>query len=146
MLCEKRMQMLPNLPITVRRVCKNPAERGEQILVQHGPITVHRESPGRRSAPQVRNLTVDHHQQPMGGEQQAELEEHLDLKGPSPHAASAEDPEMWRASCPLRTSLNAAQYTPAKRNQQAIESESRIATDLCNYWQKLPYVIARKMR
>jgi hypothetical protein len=29
----------------------------------------------RRSAPQVRNLTADHHQQPIGGEQQAKAQE-----------------------------------------------------------------------
>jgi len=34
---------------------------------------------------------------------------------------TVEDPEMSRASCPSRTSLKAAQYTPAKGNQQVIE-------------------------
>jgi hypothetical protein len=29
MLCEKRMQMLPDLTITGRRVCENPAKLGD---------------------------------------------------------------------------------------------------------------------
>ena len=40
----------------------------------------------------------------------------------------------------------APQYTAAKRNQQVIESDARIAIALCNYRPMLPYVIARKMR
>jgi hypothetical protein len=71
MRCEKRVQMLPDLTITGRRVCENPANLGEEFLVQNGPITVGGESPGCRSAPQVRDLAADHHQQPIGGEQQA---------------------------------------------------------------------------
>src|SRR5277367_1519918 len=46
----------------------------------------------------------------------------------------------------MAPSLKAARYTPANRDQQVIESESRIDIDLCNYRQKLPYVIARKTR
>jgi hypothetical protein len=44
--------------------------------------------------------------------------------------AGAADRETSRASCPLRTSVRAAQYTPAKRNQQVIESATTIETDL----------------
>jgi hypothetical protein len=42
--------------------------------------------------------------------------------------------------------LKGAPYTVGKRDQQVIESTARIAIDLCNYRQKLPYVIARKTR
>jgi hypothetical protein len=73
------------------------------------------------------------------------LKEHFDLEGGHLAQQVPQAQIMWRASCPLRTSLKAAQYTPAKRNQQVIESESRMATDLYNYRQMLPYVIARKM-
>jgi hypothetical protein len=32
MRCEKRMQVLPDLPITGRRVRENRAQRGEQVM------------------------------------------------------------------------------------------------------------------
>lgn len=72
-----------------------------------------------------------------------ELEEHFDLAGS--HLAR-QVPQNVACQLSSRTSVEAAQYTPSKRNQQVIESESRMATDLCTYWQKLRYVIAPKMR
>jgi len=62
--------MLPGSDHTGRRLAKNPAELGEYPGTKRPNHCAWRE-PARRSAPQVRDLAADHHQQPIGGEQQA---------------------------------------------------------------------------
>jgi hypothetical protein len=62
----------------------------------------------------------------------------------------------WRARCrrprnvacqlSIAYLLKGAPYTCGKRDQEVIESTTRIDIDLCNYRQKPPYVIARKTR
>jgi len=71
MLSEKRVQVLANLHITGRRLRENRAERCQQLLVQQRPITMRGKRPSRCPTPQVGNLAADHHQPPIGGEQEA---------------------------------------------------------------------------
>lgn len=71
MRCQERLQLPENPFIAGRRLHDNRAERRQEFLEQRNPVTLRGGGTDRGAAPEVGDLAPDHHQQPVGGRQQA---------------------------------------------------------------------------